>query len=89
MLKAECLTMKDPLELWNTLKEIYEHQKTLILLKARYEWIHLRLQDFKTVSEYNSAVFTHLINTLTAQGRRIPEKEKVNNILNVLMQSGS
>jgi len=56
-LKAEYLTVKDPLELWKNLKERYDHQKQVILPKARYEWIHLRLQDFKSVSEYNSAMF--------------------------------
>ncbi|XP_078148856.1 uncharacterized protein LOC144544271 [Carex rostrata] len=56
-LKAEYLTVKDPLTLWNNLKERYDHQKTVILPKARYEWMHLRLQDFKTVSEFNSAMF--------------------------------
>ena len=56
-LKAEYLTIKDPLVLWNNLKERYDHQKTVILLKARYDWMHLRLQDYKTVSEYNSAMF--------------------------------
>ena len=29
----------------------------MILPKARYDWMHLRLQDFKTISEYNSALF--------------------------------
>ncbi|KAK1430133.1 hypothetical protein QVD17_12672 [Tagetes erecta] len=56
-LKNEYLTIKDPLTLWNKLKERYDHQKTVILPKARYEWIHLRLQDFKSISEYNSAMF--------------------------------
>jgi len=56
-LKTEYLTIKDPLELWNNLKERYDHQKTVILPKARYDWMHLRLQDFKSVSEYNSAIF--------------------------------
>ena len=56
-LKAEYLTVKDPLVLWNSLKERYEHQRTVILPKARYDWMHLRLQDFKSVSEYNSAIF--------------------------------
>ena len=32
-------------------------KKTVILPKARYDWMHLRLQDFKTVSKYNSALF--------------------------------
>ena len=56
-LKAEYLTIKDPLVLWNNLKERYDHHKTVLLPKARYDWMHLRLQDHKTVSEYNSAMF--------------------------------
>ena len=56
-LKAEYLTVKDPLVLWNSLKERYEHQRMVILPKARYDWMHLRLQDFKSVSEYNSTIF--------------------------------
>jgi hypothetical protein len=70
-LKNEYLTVKDPLVLWNCLKERYEHQKTITLPKARYEWMHLRLQDFKTVTEYNSAVFR-----ITSQLKLCGEKSK-------------
>ena len=49
--------MKDPLVLWNDLKERYENKKFVILPKVRYNWLNLRLQDFKSVSEYNSALF--------------------------------
>ena len=56
-LKTEYLTIKDPLILWNNLRERYEHQMSVIFPKARYEWINLRLQDFKSVIEYNSALF--------------------------------
>nr|KYP56574.1 hypothetical protein KK1_002817 [Cajanus cajan] len=55
-LKAEYLTIKDSLVLWNNLKERYDHQKFVILPKARYDWMHLRLQDFKYVSEYNNPI---------------------------------
>jgi hypothetical protein len=34
-LKTKYLTVKDPLTLWNNLRERYEHQKTVILPKAR------------------------------------------------------
>ncbi|KAG6496824.1 hypothetical protein ZIOFF_044696 [Zingiber officinale] len=54
-LKIEYLTIKDPLELWNNLKEMYSHYKTVILPNARYEWIHLCLQDFK--SQYREKGF--------------------------------
>ncbi|XP_070005917.1 uncharacterized protein [Nicotiana sylvestris] len=47
-LKVEYLTAKDPFELWTGLKERYDHLKATILLRARYEWMHLQLQDFKT-----------------------------------------
>jgi hypothetical protein len=29
----------------------------VILLKAQYDWIHLRLEDFESVIEYNSTLF--------------------------------
>ncbi|KAK9684542.1 hypothetical protein RND81_10G216900 [Saponaria officinalis] len=53
-LKYDYLTVKDPLVLWKNLKQRYGHFKTVILLKARYDWIHLRLQDFKSINDYNS-----------------------------------
>ena len=56
-LKIEYLTIKDPYELCQSLKERYNHKKSVILPKARYDWMHLRLQDFKSVSDYNSALF--------------------------------
>ena len=56
-LKSEYLTVKDSLTLWNEYKGRYDHQKTVILPKARYDWMHLMLQDFKIVSEYNSTLF--------------------------------
>ena len=56
-LKNEYLTVKEPAVLWKNLKERYDHLKLVVLPKARYDWIHLRLQDFKSISEYNSAMF--------------------------------
>ena len=35
----------------------YDHTKTVILPQAQYDWQNLRLQDFKSVSDYNSALF--------------------------------
>ena len=49
--------VKDPLILKTSLKERHDHQKTVILPKASYDWLHLRLQDFKSVSDYKSALF--------------------------------
>ena len=56
-LKSEYLTFKNPLILWNNLKDRFDHQKVVYLSSARYEWINLRLQNFKSAVEYNSALF--------------------------------
>ncbi|CAN6707126.1 unnamed protein product [Malus baccata var. baccata] len=56
-LKSKYLTVEDPLALWNALRNIYNHQTMVILPRARYEWTYLRIQDFKSVAEYNSALF--------------------------------
>ncbi|KAI3735381.1 hypothetical protein L6452_14877 [Arctium lappa] len=73
-LKTEYLTIKDPPILWKNLRDHYDHQRTVILPKARYEWVHLRFQDFKAVSEYNSAMF-RITSQLTLCGEKINDEE--------------
>ncbi|XP_074373231.1 uncharacterized protein LOC141713627 [Apium graveolens] len=73
-LKTEYLTVKDRLNLWNDLKERHDHQKTVILPKARYDWIHLHLQDYKSVSEYNSAMFK-ITSQLKLCGENVIDKD--------------
>ncbi|GKD56618.1 uncharacterized protein Tco_1290005, partial [Tanacetum coccineum] len=73
-LKTEYLTVKDPLVLWKNLKDRYDHQKTVILPRTRYEWVYLRLQDFKSVGEYNSAVF-RITSQLSLCGEKITDEE--------------
>ena len=73
-LKTEYLTVKDLLELWKNLKERYDHQKQVLLPKARYDWIYLRLQDFKSVSEYNSAMF-RITSELKLCGEKITDED--------------
>ena len=77
-LKNEYLTIKDPLVLWKNLKEIYDHQKTIILPKSRYDWMHLRLQDFRTVAEYNYAIFK-ISSKLQLCGEKITESDMLEN----------
>ncbi|XP_017228508.1 uncharacterized protein LOC108203826 [Daucus carota subsp. sativus] len=73
-LETEYLIVKDPLNLWNDLKERYDHQKTVILPKARYDWLHLRLQDYKSVSGYSSAMFK-ITSQLKLCGENITDKD--------------
>ncbi|CAA7044594.1 unnamed protein product [Microthlaspi erraticum] len=75
-LKNEYLNVKDPQILWNSLKERYDHQKTVILPRARYDWTHLRLQDFKSVAEYNSALFK-ITSKLELCGEKITDADKL------------
>ena len=56
-LKIEYLTAKDLEDLWRSLTDRYQHLKDVTLPRARYEWMHLKLQDFKSVVEYNSKMF--------------------------------
>ena len=46
----------------------------MILPKARYDWMHLRLQDFKSVSEYNFALFK-ISSQLKLCGENITEED--------------
>ncbi|KAJ9557575.1 hypothetical protein OSB04_012189 [Centaurea solstitialis] len=59
----------DPLILWKNLRDRYDHQRTVILPKARYKF-----QDFKSVSEYNSAMF-RITSQLTLCGEKITDEE--------------
>ncbi|XP_076939715.1 uncharacterized protein LOC143608596 [Bidens hawaiensis] len=73
-LKTEYLTVKDPLDLWTKLTEIYDHQKTVILPRARYDWVNLRFQDFQSISEYNSAMF-RITSQLILCGQNITDED--------------
>ena len=57
-LKTEYLTVEDPAELWSLLHDRYDHLKLVILPRARYEWTQLRLQDFKSIADYNSTLYS-------------------------------
>ncbi|KAM3362109.1 hypothetical protein P3S68_016963 [Capsicum galapagoense] len=91
VLKIEYLTTKDPLVLWNSLKERFDHLKMVILSKSRYEWMHLRFQDYKSVHEYNSAMFK-ISSQLKLCGETVNDDDMMENTLstfhasNVLLQ---
>ena len=46
----------------------------MILPKARYDWMHLRLQDFKSVSDYNSALFK-ICSKLLLCGEKVTDED--------------
>ena len=73
-LKWQYVTLENPRELWEKLKERYENMKTIVLPNARNEWHNLRLQDFKTVQDYNSAMFK-ITSQLRLCGENITESD--------------
>ena len=73
-LKMEYLIVKDLAFLWRKLKEHYKHQKTVILPQTRYEWMQLRLQDYKSVIEYNS-IFYKITSCLLLCGEKITDSD--------------
>ena len=50
------------------------NKKTVILPKAHYNWMHLRLQDFKSVSDYNSTLFK-MSSQLKLCGKKVIEED--------------
>nr|XP_027122725.1 uncharacterized protein LOC113739652 [Coffea arabica] len=73
-LKIEYLTVKDHLVLWRDLKERFDHLKLVVLPKARYDWLHLRLQDFKFVNEYTSVMF-RITSQLSLCGEKVTDED--------------
>nr|XP_027124298.1 uncharacterized protein LOC113740992 [Coffea arabica] len=90
-LKSEYLTVKDTLVLWRDLKERFDHLKLVVLPKARYDWLHLRLQDFKSVNEYNSAMF-RITSQLSLCGEKVTDEDMLEktfstfHVSNILLQ---
>ncbi|XP_015629521.1 uncharacterized protein [Oryza sativa Japonica Group] len=83
-LKHEYMLETSPLNLWKALKERYDQQKELIWPETNYEWVHLRLQDFKTVAEYNRAVH-NICSRLKFCEQEPTEAEKIEKTLSTML----
>ena len=79
-LKTEYLTMEDLAELWSLLHDRYDHLKLVILPRARYDWTQLRLQDFKSTADYNSALYS-ITSLLKLCGETISESDMLEKTL--------
>ena len=56
-LKNEYMTERDPKVLWDSLHERFEKMETVILPRVKRQWQNLRFQDYKTVEDYNAALY--------------------------------
>lgn len=68
-----------------------DHKKNVILPKAKHEWLNLRFQDYKSVSEYNPRIFG-IISMMVLCGKIVSDHDMIEKILqtfhpgNVIMQ---
>lgn len=85
-LKNEYLTVTNPYVLWRNLKDRYDHQKMVILPKTHYDRMHLCLQDFKSVRDYNSALF-RITSMLTLRGEKIIDEDMLETIFSTFHAS--
>jgi hypothetical protein len=58
----------------------------MLLPKAHYEWIHLRLQDFKSMSEYNFIMF-RITSELKLCGEKIIDEDMLEKIFSIFHAS--
>jgi hypothetical protein len=83
-LKQEYLMKRCPHNLWKALKECYEQQNELIWASANLEWNHLRLQDFKSVAEYNQALHSICSNLKFCEKEPL-EADKIEKTLSTML----
>jgi hypothetical protein len=64
----------------------YEQQKKIVFPKALHDWTHLRLQDFRSIGEYNHEV--HKISSkLRFCGKEPIDAEKLEKTLSTMLPS--
>jgi hypothetical protein len=85
-LKLEYLMIESPRKLWVTLKEQYDQQKELIWPEANHEWNHLRLQDFKSVADYNHVVH-RICSKLKFYEKEPSDADKIEKTLSTMLPS--
>ena len=85
-LKMEYMYEEDLRALWTALKNRYEQHKAIILPEATQEWNHLRLQDFKSVDEFNHAVHK-ICSKLRFCEKEPSEADKIEKTLSTMLPS--
>ena len=83
-LKLEYLMEEDPYTLWLALQTRYEQQKAVILPEATHEWTQLRIQDFKSIGEFNHAVHK-ICSKLKFCDKEPSEAEKIEKTLSTML----
>src|SRR5450759_4348982 len=85
-LQIQYLHLVDPMELWQSLKARFDHQRLVALPKARQEWMTLKVQDFTTVAAYNNDLF-RITSILTLCGEPVSDADMVEKTLSTFHPS--
>jgi hypothetical protein len=85
-LKSEYVLEQEPSVLWTALHNRYEQQKVVILHEANHDWIHLCLQDYKSIGDYN-----HVVHKICAKlwfcEKEPSDEEKIEKTLTTMLLS--
>ncbi|XP_033139040.1 uncharacterized protein LOC103874736 [Brassica rapa] len=87
-LKDQYMTIENPLDLWKALKNRYDHHRMVLLPKARHDWMHLRFLDYKSVDDYNSALFK-IVSILKLCGEEVTDSMMLEKTYTTFNQSNS
>jgi hypothetical protein len=85
-LKAEYVMEEEPNVLWLSLKDRYEQQKAVILPEANHDWTHIRLQDYKSIGDYNHAIHK-ICARLRFCGKEPSDADKIEKTLQTMLPS--
>ena len=79
-LKYEYMTDRNPLVLWQSLKDLFSQQQSIVLPRAQQDWITLRFQDFESVAMYNSALH-RILTKICLCGQKIIDTDMIEKTL--------
>jgi hypothetical protein len=74
------MTERNPKVLWDSLHERFEKIESVLLPKVELEWQNLRFQDYKTVEDYNTALYG-IVTRMKLCGRNLEDKDLINKTL--------
>jgi hypothetical protein len=85
-LKSEYVLEEEPSVLWTALHNRYEQQKDVILPEANHDWVHLCLQNYKFIGDYNHDVHK-ICATLKFCEKEPSNEDKIEKTLTIMLPS--
>jgi hypothetical protein len=86
-LKLEYVQEEESSVLWTALQNRYEQQKTVILPETNHDWIHLCLQDYKFIGDYNHTVYKICAKLWFCEKKEPSDIDKIEKTLTTMLPS--